>query len=66
MTDSIKEITIPDQPKKTIAFFEKYLTIWVALCILVGIGLGHFAGNSIGIISNLEIAKVNIPAEVKR
>ena len=22
--------------------FERYLTIWVALCIIVGIALGHF------------------------
>lgn len=32
------------QPKKKIAFFEKYLTLWVALCIIGGIGIGHFAG----------------------
>ncbi|MBE0661199.1 MAG: ACR3 family arsenite efflux transporter [Bacteroidales bacterium] len=50
--------------KKTIGVFEKYLTLWVALGILAGIGIGHFAGDSIDAISSLEIAKVNIPVAV--
>ncbi len=64
MTDPIKKTTIPDQPKKTIGFFEKYLTIWVALGILVGIGIGHFVGDGINVISSMEIAKVNIPVAI--
>jgi ACR3 family arsenite transporter len=59
-----KEITIPDKPKKTIGFFEKYLTIWVALGIAAGIGLGYLLGDSIEVISSLEFAKVNIPVAV--
>ncbi len=50
--------------KRKIGFFEKYLTIWVALGILGGIGIGHFAGDSIGVISSMEIAKVNIPVAI--
>jgi arsenite transporter len=50
--------------KKSIGVFEKYLTLWVALGILAGIGIGHFAGDSIEVISSLEIAKVNIPVAV--
>jgi ACR3 family arsenite transporter len=26
---------------KQIGFFEKYLSLWVAICIAVGIGIGH-------------------------
>ncbi len=59
-----KEVTLPDKPKKTIGFFEKYLTIWVALGILAGIGLGYIFGDSIEVISSLELAKVNIPVAV--
>ncbi len=50
-----------DQETKTIGFFEKYLTIWVALCIGVGILLGHFAGDSLGVLSKMELYKVNLP-----
>lgn len=50
--------------KKTIGFFEKYLTVWVGLGILAGIGIGHFMGDSIEIISSFEIAKVNIPVAI--
>ena len=64
MGKQYKEVTVPNKPKKTIGFFEKYLTLWVALGILAGIGLGWFFGDSIEVISSLEIAKVNIPVAV--
>jgi ACR3 family arsenite transporter len=50
--------------KRRISFFDKYLTVWVALSIIVGIGLGHFAGDSIEVISSMEIANVNIPVAI--
>lgn len=50
--------------KRSIGFFEKYLTIWVALGILGGIGLGYLFGDGIEIISSLEVAQVNIPVAI--
>lgn len=44
--------------------FERYLTLWVALAIIAGIGIGKFAGDSIEFLSDLEIAKVNIPVAI--
>lgn len=49
---------------KGIGFFEKYLTIWVLLCIGAGIGLGAIAGENMEIISSLEVAHVNIPVAI--
>ncbi len=49
---------------KQIGFFEKYLTIWVGLGILAGIGIGYLFGDSIEVISSFEFAKVNIPVAV--
>jgi ACR3 family arsenite transporter len=49
---------------KPIGFFEKYLTLWVALCILAGIAIGHFAGDSISFLSDLELYRVNLPVAV--
>ena len=50
--------------QKQIGFFEKYLTLWVALCIAGGIAIGHFAGDSIAVLSQLELFKVNIPVAI--
>ncbi len=47
-----------------IGFFEKYLTLWVALCIVAGIGLGHLLPNVFHTIGAAEIARVNIPVAV--
>ena len=44
--------------------FERYLTIWVALCIVVGVGLGHVMPGVFQAIGALEIAKVNLPVAV--
>lgn len=41
--------------------FEKYLTLWVFLCIGAGVILGNIGGESIQAISHWEIATVNIP-----
>jgi ACR3 family arsenite transporter len=41
--------------------FERYLTVWVALCIVVGIALGHFLPTAFHVIGSAEIAKVNLP-----
>jgi ACR3 family arsenite transporter len=41
--------------------FERYLTLWVALCILLGIALGHFIPGVFTAIGALEIAQVNLP-----
>lgn len=43
------------------SIFERYLTLWVSLCIAAGVALGHFAPGLIHMIGRLEIAKVNLP-----
>ncbi|ODP38778.1 MULTISPECIES: ACR3 family arsenite efflux transporter [Sphingomonas] len=40
--------------------FERYLSIWVALCIVVGIALGYAVPGFFAIIASAEIAKVNL------
>jgi len=50
--------------KKQIGFFEKYLTLWVALCIGAGIVIGNVAGDSVKVLSDLELFKVNIPVAI--
>lgn len=49
---------------KGIGFFEKYLTLWVLLCIAAGIAIGSFGGDQIEVIASWEIAYVNIPVAI--
>ncbi len=44
--------------------FERYLTVWVGLCIIAGIALGHLFPPLFHAIGALEIAKVNLPVAV--
>src|SRR5512132_26760 len=41
--------------------FERYLTLWVALCIVAGITLGHWWPGPFQAIGSAEVAKVNLP-----
>ncbi|GAA0219082.1 ACR3 family arsenite efflux transporter [Castellaniella daejeonensis] len=45
----------------TMSVFERYLTVWVLLCIVAGIALGQFAPTVFQAIGRLEIAQVNLP-----
>jgi ACR3 family arsenite transporter len=44
--------------------FERYLTAWVALCIVAGVALGHFFSSFFHVVGAAEIAKVNLPVAV--
>jgi arsenite transporter len=41
--------------------FERYLTLWVAVCIAVGVALGHIVPGVFHAIGSMEVAKVNFP-----
>jgi ACR3 family arsenite transporter len=41
--------------------FERYLTLWVALCIGAGVTLGHVFPAPFHAIGGLEVARVNLP-----
>ena len=41
--------------------FERWLTLWVGLCIAIGIGLGHVAPAPFQAIGGMEVARVNLP-----
>src|ERR1700684_3979364 len=44
--------------------FERYLTLWVAFCIVVGIALGHQIPSAFLAIGAAELAKVNLPVAI--
>ncbi len=44
-----------------LSVFERYLTLWVAICIVVGIALGQGLPGVFKAIGGMEVAKVNLP-----
>lgn len=44
--------------------FERYLTLWVLLCILAGIGLGHLFPGAFQSVGAMEFAHINLPVAV--
>ncbi len=48
-------------PPAPMSVFERYLTLWVALCIVAGIALGQLLPGVFQAIGRLEVAQVNLP-----
>ena len=46
------------------SLFERYLTLWVALCIVAGVALGHFFPGAFHAVGSAEVAHVNLPVAV--
>ena len=53
-----------DTKKSGISFFEKYLTLWVILCMAAGILIGQFLPGVPEFLGRFEYAKVSIPIAV--
>jgi ACR3 family arsenite transporter len=51
-------------PSGGIGFFEKWLSVWVALCIAAGIGLGSMIPDLFQFLAGLEYASVNLVVAV--
>lgn len=45
----------------TMSVFERYLSVWVLLCIVAGIALGQLAPGVFQAIGRMEVAQVNLP-----
>ncbi|MGX1100293.1 ACR3 family arsenite efflux transporter [Amorphus sp. MBR-141] len=55
---------LADPPAGGIGFFEKWLSVWVALCILAGLVLGNLLPGVFGALAGLEYASVNFPVAI--
>lgn len=47
-----------------ISFFQRYLTVWVLLCMVTGVLLGHFVPALPALLGKLEYARVSIPMAI--
>ncbi len=62
---SAPDHAIADRPPvASLSVFERYLTVWVALCIVAGITLGQLFPAPVQAIGRMEFAQVNLPVGV--
>ena len=47
-----------------ISFFQRYLTVWVLLCMAAGVALGHYIPQAAAFLSRFEYARVSIPMAI--
>jgi len=52
----------PQRPSMSV--FERYLTLWVVLCIVLGVTLGQAAPGVFQAIGRMEVAQVNLPVGI--
>ena len=55
------EVTAKAASRAPMTVFERYLTVWVFLCIVLGIALGQWFPRAFQAIGALEVAQVNLP-----
>ncbi len=63
MTAVASAVDTPDA-RPAMGVFERYLTLWVALCIVAGVAIGQFAPAVARSVATLEFARVNLPVGV--
>jgi arsenite transporter len=60
----MEQSTAAERTRAGMGLFERYLTLWVALCIVAGIALGSVAPTPFHVLGGLTVANVNIPVAV--
>jgi ACR3 family arsenite transporter len=58
------EVTAKHATGGSMGLFERYLTVWVGLCIVAGITLGHWFPGPFQAVGRMAIAQVNLPVAV--
>ncbi|WIV10460.1 ACR3 family arsenite efflux transporter [Proteiniborus sp. MB09-C3] len=53
-----------EKAQSGISFFEKYLTIWVAICMIIGVFIGVYRPSIPEFLSRFEYASVSIPVAI--
>lgn len=53
-----------DSKKKTIGTFQKYLTLWVILCMVIGVLIGKYLSDIPNFLNQFEYANVSIPMAI--
>ncbi len=49
---------------KDISVFQRYLSIWVILCMIAGVMIGHFFPAVVQVLNKMQIAGISIPIAI--
>jgi ACR3 family arsenite transporter len=63
----LKEIPVEEQSGSGLGYFERYLSLWVALCMLAGVGLGRLLPAAVDQLRRIEFgegSQINLPIAV--
>ncbi|MBD3315901.1 MAG: ACR3 family arsenite efflux transporter [Chitinivibrionales bacterium] len=52
------------EEERGLSFFDKYLSLWVALCIVLGTAIGYFFPRVASTLGEIEVANVSLPVAV--
>jgi ACR3 family arsenite transporter len=50
--------------KKRLGFLDRFLTLWIFIAMLIGIGIGYFIPNSADFINSFSSGTTNIPLAI--
>lgn len=64
MTSMQRDMAARGKPVAAMGVFDRYLSVWVLLCIVAGIALGQIGPAVFESIGRMEIARVNLPVGV--
>ncbi len=54
----------PVHERKKLSFLDRYLTLWIFLAMIIGVGIGYFIPSSSGFINSFSSGTTNIPLAI--